>query len=205
MAGRPRRLKPTFEERRAQRAAVDDPATVLEAAARFLEARSRSVAEVRRRLSRAGYRAELIDGAIIRLTELGMLDDATFGRAWVESRDRARPRGEIALRRELGLKGVDRAIVDDLLEARREAASAEPDADSVDLVAARRLLARHERALGRVGDPRQRRQRAYALLARNGFDPETCRRGSSELLAPAGDPDALEVDGDPGTAADGES
>jgi hypothetical protein len=26
-----------------------------------------------------------------------------------------------------------------------------------------------------VTDPRQRRQRAYALLARNGFDPETCR------------------------------
>lgn len=202
MAGRPRRQKPTFEERRAQRAAVADPATVLEAAARFLEARSRSVAEVRRRLARAGYRADLIDGAIARLTELGMLDDATFGRAWVESRDRARPRGEIALRRELGLKGVDRTIVDELLEARRDAAGADPDADSVDLVAARRLLARHERGLGRVADPRQRRQRAYALLARNGFDPETCRRAAAELLAIAGDSDASEDEPGPGAAGD---
>ena len=48
----------SFAERRERRAAVDDPAVVLEAAARFLEARSRSVAEVRRRLTGAGYRAD---------------------------------------------------------------------------------------------------------------------------------------------------
>jgi regulatory protein len=177
-----RRQRATFAEQREARAAIEDPAVVLEAAARFLEARSRSVAEVRRRLGRAGYRPELIDGAITRMTELGMLDDATFGRAWVESRDRARPRGEIALRRELSLKGVDRAIVDELMQERRGEVSAEEDGASVDQVAARRLLARHERALARVADPRQRRQRAYALLARNGFDPETCREASAALL-----------------------
>jgi SOS response regulatory protein OraA/RecX len=31
-----------------------------------------------------------------------------------------------------------------------------------------------------VADPRQRRQRAYALLARNGFDPEVCRTVAAE-------------------------
>ena len=98
-AGRARAAgRESLAERRERRAAVDDPAVVLEAAARFLEARSRSVAEVRRRLRRAGYRAELVEGAIARLAELGMLDDAAFARAWMESRDRARPRGEIALR-----------------------------------------------------------------------------------------------------------
>ena len=114
-----------------------------------------------------------------------MLDDEAFGRAWVESRDRARPRGEIALRRELGLKGVDRSIVDDVLGERRAsgATDATGEAESVDLVAARRVLERNARALARVADPRKRRQRAYALLARNGFDPETCREASTELLA----------------------
>ena len=187
MAGRPRKPKPSIAERREARAAVDDPAIVLEAAARFLEARSRSVAEVRRRLGRAGYRSELIEGAIARLTELGMLDDGAFGRAWVESRDRARPRGEIALRRELALKGVDRAIVDEVLEERRDAAPAGADGGSVDLEAARRLLARQARALARVADPRQRRQRAYALLARSGFDPSTCREASLEVVRDTGD------------------
>jgi regulatory protein len=176
-----RRSSRTHEERRLDRAAIDDPAVVLEAAARFLEARSRSIHEVRRRLTRAGYQAELVEGAIERMVDLGMLDDEAFARAWVESRDRARPRGERAIREELRLKGVDRASVDLVLEERREAAVGDEAQDergatgSADRRAAERLLAGHARSLERVADPRQRRQRAYALLARNGFDPETCR------------------------------
>ena len=169
----------THAERRERRAAVDDPALVLEAAARFLEPRARSVAEVRRRLTGAGYRPGLVDGAIERLLELGVLDDDAFARSWVESRDRVRPRGERAIRQELGLKGVDRSTIDLVLAERREATAGPPDEDGVtvsaDQAAAERLLARNARSLARVADPRQRRQRAYALLARNGFDPEVCR------------------------------
>jgi regulatory protein len=171
----------TYAERRERKAGVDDPAVVLEAAARFLEARSRSVSEVRRRLTTAGYRPQLVDGAVERLLELGMLDDEAFARQWVESRDRARPRGERAIRQELSLKGVDRATVDLVLAERREAVTAgaddvdAPPPTSADEAAAQRLLTRNARSLARVADPRQRRQRAYALLARNGFDPEVCR------------------------------
>ncbi|MEX2010616.1 MAG: regulatory protein RecX [Chloroflexota bacterium] len=162
---------------RERRAAVDDPELVLAAALRFLEARSRSIAEVRRRLTGAGYQAELVEGAVTRLVELGMLDDAAFGAAWLESRDRARPRGERALRQELRLKGIDGPLAEELLVDR--AASA----DDVDRVAAERVLARHAAALARVTDPRARRQRAYALLARNGFDPETCSAAVRAFLA----------------------
>ncbi len=167
-------------ERRERRAAVDDPTVVLEAAARFLEPRARSVAEVRRRLIGAGYRHDLVEGAIERMLELGMLDDEAFARAWLESRDRARPRGERAIRQELGQKGVDRITIDLVLGERREAAAAvevyeDGVAISADQAAAERLIVRNARSLARVVDPRQRRQRAYALLARNGFDPEVCR------------------------------
>ena len=124
-----RRRRESFAERRERRAAVDDPAVVLEAAARFLEVRSRSVAEVRRRLTSNGYRPDLVDGAITRMTELGMLDDEAFARAWVESRDRSRPRGERAIRVELGQKGVDRAVIDDVLAARRAGGLAFDDPD----------------------------------------------------------------------------
>ena len=190
MTAGPRRRE-SFAERRERKAAVDDPAVVLDAAARFLEARSRSVAEVRRRLTGAGYRAELVDGAIARMVELGMLDDDTFARAWVESRDRARPRGERAIREELRLKGVDRAVIDQVLQERRSgsAQGEEPNAHeslNPDQDAAERLIAKHRRSLDRVVDPRQRRQRAYALLARNGFDPEICREVAASLL-PAAD------------------
>jgi regulatory protein len=181
---RPHRESPA--ERRERRAEIDDPAVVLEAAARFLEVRARSVLEVRRRLGQAGYRIDLVEAAIERMTELGMLDDATFARTWIESRDRARPRGEIALRRELALKGVDRAVVDEVLEERRDVGSAASDG-GVDLAAAERLLARHERALTRETDPRSRRRRAYALLARNGFDPETCAAAAARVTDPGAD------------------
>lgn len=193
MSGRPARRE-SFAERRERRAAVDDPAVVLEAAARFLEARSRSVSEVRRRLGGAGYRTDLVDGAIARMTELGMLDDEAFARTWVESRDRARPRGERAIREELRLKGIERETVDLVLGERRERALASDDAGgreddgepaSADRTAAQRLIAKNARALARVADPRQRRQRAYALLARHGFDPETCREVAATLVAVA--------------------
>lgn len=177
-----RRRGPNDLERiRAERQEVSDPSVILEAALRFLEARQRSTVEVRTRLNRAGYRPDLVEGCIERLTELGMLDDAAFAKAWVESRDRARPRGERALRSELRTKGIDRAIVDGTMEEREVE---RPDADED---AARRLLERHASTLARVPDPRARRQRAYALLARNGFDPETAAAASRALEAPAVD------------------
>lgn len=181
------RRREGFSEKRERLGAVDDPATVLEAALRFLEPRQRSIGEVRRRLSRVGYREDLVDGAIARLVELGMLDDAAFARTWIESRDRARPRGERALRFELARKGIDRATADQMI-ADREAEQPAADAE-----AAARLLARNARSLARVADPRARSQRAYALLARNGFDPEVAS-AAARNLPDAGVPGVVDPD-----------
>ena len=192
--GRPR--KPTPAERREQRASVDDPDEVLQAGARFLEARPRSVAEVRRKLTRLGYRPELVATTVDRLAELGFLDDDAFARSWVESRDRAKPRGEHALRRELGLKGVDRSLVEGVLLDRREdaltaAASRDDRPAGADEAAAERLLEKKLAVLRREADPRRRLQRAYGLLARNGFSPDVCSTVARRVLAAVdADPDA---------------
>jgi len=139
---------------------------------------------VRRRLTQAGYRADLIEGVIARLGELGMLDDEAFARAWVESRDRAHPRGEHVLMLELRQKGIEATVIAATLRERRDAATrwadgaAEPGAETppgADEAAARRLLERHRRSLERIPDLRARRQRAYALLARHGFGPDIAR------------------------------
>jgi regulatory protein len=177
ISGRKRRgPRESIADKRARYGAIDDPEVVLAAALRFLEARPRSASEVRRRLTGAGYREELVAAAIVRLTELGVLDDEAFARAWVESRDRVRPRGERALRSELAQKGIERQLSDDVLEQR---AIEQPDADAA---AARRVLERHASALARVADPRTRRQRAYALLARSGFDSETAVEAIATML-----------------------
>jgi regulatory protein len=166
------------EARRARRAAITDPDVVMEAAATFLSVRPRSVEETRRRLNHLGYPPELCDRVVERLVELAYLDDQDFARAWVESRDRAKPRGLAALRRELHLKGVPDATIAEVLQARSDVASGqasgEPIQGDADRAAARRLVDRRMTSLRREADPRRRRQRAYALLARNGFAPDIC-------------------------------
>ncbi len=214
-SNRPKRRTPPAELRE-RRAAVENVTVVLDSAARFLETRSRSVAEVRRRLTSAGYRPSLIDRAIDELTRQGYLDDGSFARAWVASRDRARPRGQRALRAELLAKGIDRALVEEVLAER---ATSEPvmrgvavdlsptdrpeaggERVSPDEVAARRLIEKHRRSLSRETDPRRRRQKAYALLARNGFDPDVCRRVAAAFQAD--DTVAVAFQGDDTLAAD---
>lgn len=188
-AGRlPRPRKPTPAERREQRSKEDDPSEVLDTAARFLEARPRSEDEVRRKLLRLGYRPEMVEEAVGKLLAVGYLDDEAFARAWVESRDRATPRGEHALRRELGQKGVDRGLIDEVLDDRRDEALAGGDgATGPDQAAAERLLAKRLGPILREPDPRRRLQRAYALLARNGFSPDVCSSAARRVLAPSAD------------------
>jgi regulatory protein len=193
------RRRETPAEGRARRGAVDDPAAVLDAAARFLEVRPRSTDEVRRRLRDAGYRAELVDGTVERLVALGYLDDAAFARAWVESRDRAHPRGARALRFELRRKGVADGVIEVVL-ATREATATGADPDEAarhpaageraasaagDRDAANRLLERRRASLLREADPGRRRTKAYALLARSGFDPDVCREAAASWVREA--------------------
>ena len=174
---------------RARRAEVEDAGVVMEAAAAFLAVRQRSVEETRRRLNHLGYPSALCDEVIERLTELAYLDDEAFAKAWIESRDRARPRGEMALRRELQSKGVPDATIRTVLGARADAVRADGlDSEEVgtvsrdaDSVAARRLIERRARMLQRELDPQRRRQKAYALLARSGFSPDVCREVSADV------------------------
>jgi regulatory protein len=178
----------TPSERRASNATIEDPEVVLSAATRLLETRSRSVAEVRRRLNDSGYRPELVDRTIDTLTELGVLDDEAFARAWVESRDRAHPRGTRALRQELRAKGISEDVARLVLEERGEAlAPADEGVEQLpvgaDESAALRLLHRKAALLERASDPRDRRQRGYILLVRNGFDHELSWRLSARLAS----------------------
>ncbi len=179
MRARKRSTPESVKARREARGTITDPGPVMEAAAAFLATRPRSVSETTRRLRHLGYPDALVEEVVTRLVEVGYLDDESFARLWVESRDRARPRGENVLRRELTQKGVAREVVDEILAERLDAAhDGDPDHD-----AATALLERKRAALEREADPRKRAQRAYALLARNGFDPETCRVVASSFVA----------------------
>ena len=187
------------QERRERRAAVTDPDVVLAAGAALLGMRARTTHELRARLVAMGYPVALVEATLQRLELLGYLDDAGFARAWVAGRDRSRPRGAAALRRELTRKGLDRDLVDETLLERNQLAascrgrrrhSATPTHHRARPTSRRpiRLLERRRAALAREPDLRRRRQRAYALLARNGFDPGICMEATRVSLAqPDGD------------------
>lgn len=134
---------------------------------------------MRRRLTALGYPAGLVDGTVARLVELGYLDDQRYAAAWVASRDRSRPRGSAALRRELAGKGIAPEVIAVVLADRDTDAGDAAGIDDmaggpVEVTVARRLLASRRASLEREPDPRKRHQKAYALLARHGFDPEVC-------------------------------
>ncbi|MER3418662.1 MAG: hypothetical protein C4343_06130, partial [Chloroflexota bacterium] len=66
--------------------------------------------------------------------------------------------------------------------ARGTTSPANPAADSE---AASRLLERRRTVLNRIADPRRRRARAYALLARAGFEPEIAAELARRVAEPA--------------------
>ncbi|MEI7769167.1 MAG: RecX family transcriptional regulator [Chloroflexales bacterium] len=149
-----------------------------QAAIRLLEARPRSIAELRQRLRRKEIPAAAIDDAIARLSELGLLDDAAFSRLWVENRRSFSPRGSLALRDELRKKGVARDLIDAALADEGEGAAAEQEAERA------RALARG--ALRRYADSPDRfsfQRRLGAYLQRRGFTFDTIRPILDKLWA----------------------
>jgi regulatory protein len=101
------------EYARVERAEGSDKA--VQVALRLLEARPRSIAEIRDRLRRKEFGDDAIEAAIERLSALDMLNDATFARFWVENRQACRPRGASVLRDELRRKGINRDVVETIL------------------------------------------------------------------------------------------
>ena len=138
-----------------------------EAAMRLLEVRPRAENEIRDRLRRKQFAPDQIDGVVVRLRELGLIDDAQFARLWVANRAATRPKGALLLRRELMSKGVDREVaaevVTSAVDANMESAACEQVARQV----ARRYTAVPDRATFQ--------RKLGSLLQRRGFTWETVR------------------------------
>jgi len=96
-------------------AAADLVGKCLNAALRLLSYRPRSEAEIRTRLSRRFY-METIEGVILRLRERQMIDDVAFATFWREERDSFSPRSRRLLKAELRNKGIDRELIDEVLD-----------------------------------------------------------------------------------------
>ena len=108
-----------------------------EAALRLLAMSPRSEKELRERLKKRGFAKAALEAAVVRVREMGYLDDAAYAKFFVEMRQASTPRSRRALTFELSRKGVDRALA---------ASSVEDvsDADAAYQAAQRRLRSLHK-------------------------------------------------------------
>ncbi|MCC6177789.1 MAG: regulatory protein RecX [Chloroflexi bacterium] len=154
----------------------DELGRCYDSALHFLGSRPRSEREIRDRLARHGYAGDLVDVAIGKLRDIGLVDDAAFAHYWVEQRQTHRPRGARLIRQELRQKGVD-------AETTAEALS--EDGGDVEAEGAYQAARRKAESLRRL-DERTFHQRLGAFLQRRGFDFETTRTVVSRLWSELG-------------------
>ncbi len=160
-----------FRGRRDSDAEPDpDPEHAREAALKLLERSRRTRSDLVKRLRDKGHTPAAIDEALDRLARVGLVDDTEYARAFLAGRWGRRPSGWTRLRQELRARGVD----DEAIEAAR-AQVAEREGGVDELAAASKLVAQAARRYAGL-EPRVRKQRLYALLARRGFDGDVIRR-----------------------------
>jgi len=111
-------------------------------------------------LAERGVPDEAAETVLDRFTEVGLIDDAAYARAWVSSRQAGRGLARRALTAELRAKGVD-------AEVAAEAVEAVDDDDERE--AARRLVARKAAAMSRL-DRVTATRRLMGMLARKGYN-----------------------------------
>ena len=103
--------------------ASDDYGRALQVALRYVSFRQRSITEVRRRVGK-DFSQPVVEQVLASLNRYGYLDDVEFAQRWRDSRERRKPRGRFALRRELRAKGIADNIIDATLENLDESSSA---------------------------------------------------------------------------------
>jgi regulatory protein len=159
-----------------------DPPADPEAVARLiclrqLTAAPRTRAQLADTLRKRGIPDSAAEAVLSRFTEVGLIDDATFASAWVESRHYGRGLGRRALEAELRQRGVDRGDIQAAvgnLSPERELATARA-------LVARRLAS----TAGQAGEVRFRR--LAGMLARKGYPAGIVYQVVRDALAQEGE------------------
>jgi regulatory protein len=162
---------------------ADDPeARAREICLRLLTLAPRTRAQLADALRKRGIPDTVAAGVLDSYADVGLIDDAAFARAWVESRHYSRGLAGRALAAELKQRGVGAGEIRDAIE------ELGPDAE---VATARKLVA--QQLAGTRGQPAQARTRRLAgMLARKGYPPGLAFRVIREAMEAEG------ADGAPG-------
>jgi regulatory protein len=128
---------------------------------RLLTARAHSRAELAAALQRRNVPPDVAETVLDRLTEVGLIDDAAFAKAWVGSRHSTRGLAGRALAGELRERGIAPEIISAAVDGMDPGTEEET---------ARRLVRRRAASMRGLSDD-VRLRRLVALLARKGYPP----------------------------------
>lgn len=141
---------------------------------RKLAAQARTRSELAEALRAKDIPDDVADQVLDRMIEVGLVDDETFAKDWVASRQQRRHLSRRKLADELRKKGVAPELVDDALAG---------VADDDEYEAAAALAQRKLASLSRH-DLTVQRRRLGGMLERRGFAPGLIRRVIAEVLEP---------------------
>ena len=165
MAGRQEELPPDPEER--ARAIC----------LRLLTGTPRTRSQLADALRKRGIPDDVAEAVLSRFEDAGLIDDAAFADAWVESRHHGRGLARRALARELRTRGVDPALVDHAvgqLDPQREEQTA-------------RALVERKLRTTRGLDRDKRLRRLAGMLARKGYSEGLALKVVREALEAEGE------------------
>jgi len=175
--------------------APDPEARARQICLRLLTVAPRTRAQLAQAMHRRGIPAEAAEAVLARFTDAGLIDDAAFARAWVESRHHSRGLSKRSLSAELRRHGVQSE------EIREATDMLDPDQE----VATARHLVERKMASTRGRAPEDRARLAAGMLARKGYPPGLAFRLIREAMQQEGaeldemdpdqylDPDAEDV------------
>ena len=135
-------------------------------AVKYLESRLHGREELRRKIGRRDYPAEVVEGVLDDLERLGYVDDAKFAAAKAADAAGYKKHGPRRAAVELRKVGIDAAT------AERAVGAVYEDADSLSV--ARELAEKKAPALRRL-EPAVAKRRLYGMLLRRGFEYETVK------------------------------
>jgi regulatory protein len=129
---------------------------------------------------------EAAEAVLDRFTDVGMIDDAAFGRAWVESRHHSRGLSRRSLSAELKQRGLGGEEIQEAVE------TLDPEQE----VATARRLVERKLASSRGRPPETRIRQAAGLLARKGYPGALVFRLIREAMEREGEDEIPDLDAD---------
>ena len=168
----PRRPEPPAD--RPLEDSADPETAVRSILLRRLSRAPRTRAELEKDLARRGADPEVSAQVLDRFEEVGLIDDASYARLWVESRHRGKALARSVLKQELRRRGVDSETIDVAIE----------QIDDEDEYQRALEFAARKARVKPGEDPAKALSRLAGQLARKGYPAGVCFSVSKEVLGP---------------------